>query len=346
MRFCYLLIFTIFLEIHAQRHPVTDYNDHFNCIETFQDDGTGNWVGSGSWGCCGYNALGERHCAPEAEWEKYEGKYRRCVKLGTNGFKEPEDLIGSGMDLCCNNSGGYSKYLNDCGACKSFYVWDFLSHEDMSTNTGVTLSEDWRTTYLAQDRDANDGYDNKVFPGGFVKGTLREFNDPNVCIYIPNAGGKVIEIKVESEGTGDRLCIGDLHDEATDRNNPGQNDACSDTTATTCFGDANVETTETNKPIGFPFYVFCDEGCEEGGGSGDVSLWLRARFSPETWLQGTYQADKNVEMWCEYVVRDYPEFDVYPSDLSVKTAPLVFEEPNSTTQLFTALTLLLFFIWY
>merc|ERR1712146_494291 len=41
-----------------------------------------------------------------------------------------------------------------------------------------------------------------------------------------------------SEESGDRLCIGDLQDESTDRNDPGQNDACSDTNVATCFGDA------------------------------------------------------------------------------------------------------------
>jgi len=344
MRFCYILIVTLFVANHAQRHPVTDYNDHFNCIETYTTDGT-NWTPSGQWDCCGYNGLGERHCSSETEWEKYEGKYRRCQSLPFTGedgtrYRTPEEMVGSGYDLCCDSG---NPYIDDCGKCKSFYIWDFLNQAQM--NATSTLAEDWRTEYTSQNLDENDGYDNKVFPGGFQKATLREFNDPNVCIYIPNAAGKVIELKVESEEAGDRLCIGDLHDESTDRNNPGQNDACSDTSVKTCFGDANVGSTENDK-IGYPFYIFCDEGCQEGGGSGDVSLWLRARFSDTTWLDGTYLATENVEMWCEYVVRDYPAFDVYPSDLSIQTPPLVFDDEDSTSQLLVALTLVLMFIWY
>merc|ERR1719436_1367333 len=134
-------------------------------------------------------------------------------------------------------------------------------------NAPSTLSQNWREEFLAQNLQDNDGFDNSVYPAGFQKATLREFNDPNVCVYIPNAAGKVIELKVESEEAGDRLCIGDLHDESTDRNNPGQNDACSDSAVKTCFGDATVEGSQSDK-IGYPFYIFCDEGCEEGGGSG------------------------------------------------------------------------------
>jgi len=326
---------------NAQRHPVTDYNDHFNCIETYSyNEGTDTWEKSGNWECCGYNGLGERHCADQSEWEKYEGKYRRCKSLPFNGYRTPEDMIGSGYDLCCDSG---EPYIDDCGKCKSFYIWDFISYDSM--NSSSTLAEDWRTAYTAQTLDNNNGYDNQVFPAGYQKATLREFNDPNVCIYVPNAAGKVIELKVESEEAGDRLCIGDLHDESTDRNNPGQNDACSDTTVSTCFGDANVDSTETDK-IGYPFYIFCDEGCEEGGGSGDVSLWLRARFSPKTWLEGTRSADDNVEMWCEYVVRDYPEYDVFPSDLSIKTPPLVFDDDDSASQLVFGLTLVLVSLWF
>lgn len=341
MRFCYLLIFTIFVAINAQRHPVSDYNDHFNCIETYEyDEQNDTWNKSGDWECCGYNGLGERHCADESEWEKYEGKYRRCKSLPFNGMRTPEDMIGSGYDLCCDSG---EPYINDCGKCKSFYIWDFTSHASM--DAASTLEENWRDEYTAQTLTNQDGYDNKVFPAGFQKATLREFNDPNICIYVPQAAGKTIEIKVESEEAGDRLCIGDLHDESTDRNNPGQNDACSDTNVSTCFGDANVDSTDIDK-VGYPFYIFCDEGCEEGGGSGDVSLWLRARFSPKTWLEGTYNANDNVEMWCEYVVRDYPEYDVFPSDLSVKTPPLVFPDEDSASQLLLVLTLVLVSLWY
>jgi len=323
MKFCYLLICAFFLAINHAPFPEEDFNDHFNCIERFTSAG----VSQGYW-CCGYNALGERHCSPESEWEKYEGKYRRCTKLGNN--VNPKTLIGTKMDLCCDSN----KWVNDCGKCKSFYVWDWESYAAM--NASSTFDVNWRKQYLDQGLTDSDGYDNSIFPGGFMKGTLREFNDPNVCIYIPDAAGRVIEIKVESEEAGDRLCIGDLHDEASDRNNPGQNDACSDTNVQTCFGDADT----TGSGVGFPFYIFCDEGCEEGGGSGDVPLWVRARFSEKSWTDPTrsdWDVTENVEMWCEYVNRDYPQYDVYPSDISPVVPPVLFQDDSASSLLLTIL---------
>jgi len=330
MNFCYLLIYTIFLAITNSVPDPEDFNDHFNCIEKFSG------TTSQGWECCGFNAIGERHCAPESEWEKYEGKYRRCKKLG-NGVS-PETLIGTGQDLCCNSN----KWVDDCGKCKSFYVWDFKDHAEMSA--AATFDETWRTQYLEQNLDSSNGYDNKIFPGGFIKGTLREFNDPNVCIYIPRAAGRIIEIKVESEEAGDRLCIGDLHDESTDRNNPGQNDACSDSNVETCFGDADVS---GDKDIGRAFYIFCDEGCEEGGGSGDVPIWLRARFSEKSWMDSDrkdWDVTENVEMWCEYVIRDYPEFDVYPTDIAPEGNILTFEDDSASTLLLSFIFSLLLLV--
>jgi len=340
MKFCYLLICTFFLAITNSVPDESEFNDHFNCVEAFEKNNSGDYVSAG-WECCGFNGLGEKHCAPWAEWEKYEGKYRRCKTLpfsadGTS-YTKPEDMIGSGFDLCCDNG----NWVDDCGKCKSFYVWDFLTHDTM--DTAATFETSWREDYLNQGLSNSDGYDNKVYPGGYIKGTLQEFNDPNVCIYIPKAAGKMIEIKVESEEAGERLCIGDLHDESTDRNNPGQNDACSDTHVQTCFGDAD---TTNDDVLGFAFYIFCDEGCQEGGGSGTVPLWLRARFSPSSWMdrgeEGNKLATENVEMWCEYVVRDYPAYDVYPSDISLVVAELNFTEDSASQILLTfVLSLLL-----
>jgi len=218
-----------------------------------------------------------------------------------------------------------------------------------------TLSTDWRQDYLDQNLSKQQGYDNQVFPAGFQKGTLREFNDPAVCVFIPHSAAKVIEVKVEAD-KGDRICIGDVHDETVDRNNPGQNDACGTANVKTCFGDANVEAVNvvaggeetTQKPTehGFAFYLFCDEECTEGGGSGDVSLWFRARFSKTSWLAGTYKATENVEMWCDYVIRDYPEYDVYPSDLSLTVDAIWTEEDDSVLNLFATLFLVLLVLFY
>jgi len=333
MKFCYLLICVTFLAITNSSPDATDFNDHFNCVNKYEkviENGVEKDKAIG-WECCGYNGLGERHCAAYDQWEKFQGKYRICKKLPFTTddgvrIEYPSQMIGLGVDLCCDDG----NYVNDCGKCHSFYVWDFLTHDGHDAMVDkATFDDNWREQYLDQNLDNSNGYDNAIFPGGFVKGTLREFNDPNVCIYIPQAAGKVIEIKVESEEAGDRLCIGDLHDEESDRNNPGQNNACGDTNVETCFGDA--DTSNDSGEYGFPFYIFCDEGCEEGGGSGDVSLWFRARFSPTSWMKGTYLASENVEMWCDYVIRDYPDYDVYPSDIT-KVVPVVTFDDNSASQ--------------
>lgn len=334
MKFCYLLISVAFLTITNSNPDVTDFNDHFNCVEKYENGASQGWE------CCGYNGLGERHCAPYNEWQKYQGKYRRCKSLpfnwpGKGTIRKPSEMIGLGIDLCCDDG----TYVNDCGKCNVFYIWDFLTHESMVEK--ATFETDWRETYLDQNLDSSNGYDNAVYPGGFVKGTLREFNDPNVCVFIPKAAGAMIEIKVESEESGDRLCIGDLHDEESDRNNPGQNNSCGDTNVETCFGDA--ETSTDNDEYGVAFYIFCDEGCEEGGGSGDVPLWFRARFSPKekSWMKGTYDAEDNVEMWCEYIIRDYPEFDVWPSEITPIVKEVTFDDSSASQLLLQVLFSLL-----
>lgn len=332
MNFYYFLTLSLLFLVNAQKFPVDSYNDHFNCI---------NVQGSG-WQCCGYNALGEWHCAGQNDaWEEYEGTHRRCVKDWTGQYKKPSDLIGEKIDMCCDAP----PYVNDCGKCKQFYVWPFKDYKAM--NASATLDTDWRDQYLDQALTDEDGYDNEIFPAGFQRGTLREFNDPNVCVYVPYAAGKVIEIKVESEQYGDRLCIGDVHDETTNRNNPGQNDACGNTNVKTCFGDANLDGVgdDSIDELGFAFYLFCDEGCQEGGGSGDVPLWFRSRNSPTSWLNGTYDAGANVEMWCEYVVRDYPEYDVYPADVSIVVKP-VTQPPDDSVARVSAVLFVLLGLWF
>lgn len=320
--------------LNGQIHPVEDYDDHFNCIRQSNNN---------RWMCCGYNAIGERHCDYEEAWEKYESKYRRCVKVFGNGqtYQNPSDLVGEDIDMCCDAhyaGNEEDSFVHNCGKCHQFYVWNFGTSDEMEAAS--TLDLNWRDDFIAQNLVDTDGYDNNVFPAGFQKGTLREFNDPNVCVYVPWAAGKVIEIKVESEEYGDRLCIGDVHDETTDRNDPGQNDACGNTMVKTCFGDANLDGVNgEGTEYGFPFYIFCDEACEEGGGSGDVPLWFRARFSPTSWLEGTYNAEKNVEMWCEYVVRDYPLYDQYPSEVSTLVDPILREDEDSSSYLVVFLAL-------
>lgn len=344
MTFIYLLLSFVLTTVSQNIDP-SEYNDHFNCIDDVE---TG-------WTCCGYNALGERHCEAEDRWEAFEGKYRRCVtEFGPGAqqyhgtrYDHPSDLVGQNVDMCCdahyvdNTGQRWPNYAPNCGVCKQFFVWPWNDVDGMVAAS--TTEQTWRDDFVNQVRSDRDGYDNQIYPGGFQQATLREFNDPNVCVYIPEAGGKLIEIKVESDEYGDRLCIGDVHDEETERNDPGQNDACGPTQVKTCFGDAykTDDTPEEAKRDGFSFYIFCDQACKEGGGSGDVPLWVRARNSVRSWdVDPEDQADSatnNPEMWCEYVIRDYPEWDVYPSDLSIAVDAVVQPDQDSSMSVKTVL---------
>merc|ERR1712156_1372149 len=81
---------------------------------------------------------------------------------------------------------------------------------DTSVQT-VTMSKTWREDFLAEESAPNEvdgvqlppyAYGNPISPAGFMKATLREFNDPPVCVYAPNVAGRVIELKVEPEESG------------------------------------------------------------------------------------------------------------------------------------------------
>jgi len=277
--------------------------------------------------CCGIVANGERHCGDITEWNEYQGSYRRC----SNSLATAQS---QGMDLCCESS-----EIENCGVCKSFFVWEFESYEDFENSDKVTTDNlDWRTDYLDQDLSDQDAYDNNIYPGGFAHGTLKEFNEPPLCVFIPGAAGRVIEIKVEPDEQGDRLCVGDLQDDINGRNDPGQITTCDDVRLNTCFPDGSINPTKD----GFPFYIFCDESCEEGG---DVMLWFRARYSEQAWTGDNNDVLNNVEMWCEYVLRDYPEYDVYPSDITPPADPNLGDGGDSAAALvlffvFTSLVLL------
>lgn len=300
-----------------------DVNHHSATFDCFEDSTSGQTT------CCGIVANGERHCANANEWDEYQGSYRRCVNDLNTARNDPE-----GMDLCCESS-----EIENCGVCKSFFIWEFETYQDFEDSDKVTTENlSWREDYLDQNLDDRNAYDNLIYPGGFAHGTLKEFNEPPLCVFIPGAAGRVIEIKVEPDEQGDRLCVADLQDDINGRNDPGQITTCDDVRLNTCFPDGSVNPDKT----GFPFYIFCDESCEEGG---DVMLWFRARYSAEAWTDNNNDVLTNVEMWCDYVLRDYPEYDVYPSDITPPADPILGDGRNSAATLvlfsiFTSLVLL------
>jgi len=173
-----------------------------------------------------------------------------------------------------------------------------------STNTAagkVFLQNDWRDLYYGQPKrtvqyDGENGpedvdypeyaYDNLIHPAGFARATLREFNDPPVCVYVPNVGGRVIEVRVEPEESGSQVCVDDLHEDSLERNAPGVTQACDDSRLQTCFPDANT----SEDASGFAFLISCAESCADS----DLDLWFRVRASINRWVDsGKVTKDAN-----------------------------------------------------
>jgi len=179
--------------------------------------------------------------------------------------------------------------------------------DSSNTDAGkIFLQNDWRDLYYAQTpRQIGTGanaidypdyaYDNLIHPAGFARATLREFNDPPVCVYVPNVAGRVIEVKVEPEESGSQVCVDDLHEDSLERNTPGVTQACDDSRLQTCFPDANT----AEEQGGFAFLISCAESCADS----DLDLWFRVRSSVNRWIDngdenGSDNTEVSTEMWC------------------------------------------------
>jgi len=361
------------------------FSDKFSCFQDKNDvykEFNEKFYGSNTdkWYCCGYMANGIRQCDKMIKWRRIgDSDFVLCDNsvadaVRTKNGNTPELR----RDLCCNNN-----EFTDCGLCKSFAVWDYtiddtsvsptvkahggdviLERElaDTSDQT-VTMSKTWREDFLAKESAPieMDGvelppyaYGNPISPAGFMKATLREFNDPPVCVYAPNVAGRVIELKVEPEESGSNVCVDDLNEDSLERNEPGMTQACDDSRLRTCFPDAALSESQDRK--GFPFLISCSESCADG----DVDLWYRVRASINKWTEsgdpdkGTTDTEVNTEMWCmwgigdmrlknetdgsmipfdfpanfenevkEYLDGDFKKWDIYPSDLTPDEPPVV-----------------------
>jgi len=325
--------------------------------------------------CCGYMANGLKQCDRFSEWSIVSGTHFSLCK--TDPDEAVQTTLNNGRpqlrrDLCCAND-----HFNDCTLCKSFMVWDFTHGSDNVhggddtleaelANGVVTLDNGWRTEYLANDNQrphfsytGQDGttysgryndyaYYNQVFPAGYARGKLREFNDPPICVYAPNTAGRVIEIKVEPDETGNNICVDDLHEDSLERNAPGVTQACDKERLRMCIPDASTETSVAQ--MGFAFVISCSESCADS----DVDLWFRLRSSVNKWTdagdydKGTDRTELNTEMWCMWGVQDmrtesdngemefdlktvmgvevdgdFSKWDVWPSDLTPPSEPRV-----------------------
>jgi len=208
-----------------------------------------------------------------------------------------------------------------CQNATDRHVWEEVDEESWY----------WGTDYnqLVAAGDSDDSEDD-IFPAGFRPYTLHEFNEPPVCMRVPNSGDKKVEILIETTVEDAHICIHDASDIGFANNDVGNVDTCGMGLLYACFTAAEAEDTnedDANEYEDFSFYVYCKESCE----ASDVGLWLRVRTSNQTWEAGKTGVADDLEMWCEMekgtVLNDANgtehHYFTYPEDL-IADEPLVF----------------------
>jgi len=185
------------------------------------------------------------------------------------------------------------------------YVWEDVPIEEWY----------WHANY--SDVIAQGNENTTIYPAGFRPYILYQFNEPPICITVPESGDKKVEILIQSEVEDTRICIHDASDIGFANNDVGNVDTCGMGKIYACFTAAETENGETYDD--FSFYVYCKESCE----TDDVDLWLRVRTSEQTWEVGKTGVGDDLEMWCEMekgtLVNDSSTEDhyyfTYPEDL-------------------------------
>jgi len=160
-----------------------------------------------------------------------------------------------------------------------------------------------------------------VYPVGFRQYTLKEFNEPPVCIHVPNSKDKKVEILIESDSANANICVNDASDLGVGTNNVGMVSTCGRGQFYACFTAAVAEDPDGNaEGQNFSFFIHCEESCE----ASDVDLLVRVRTSEQSWTEGKSGVESDLEMWCEMeksteVYDSNGEvlglFNTYPSEL-------------------------------
>jgi len=215
--------------------------------------------------------------------------------------------------------------LLSLGGLASAKISELQKHCPMTYTNWTEVPEDdwyWKSDWAAQLADGKTKY-----PVGFRQYTLKEFNEPPICLHVPGSGDKKVEILIESESADASICIHDASDLGYANNDVGNVATCGKGQLYSCFTAAeaaqvNNETQETTHLEDFSFYVYCEESCE----ASDVNLWIRIRTSEQTWDIGKSGVEDDLEMWCEMekgtLLQDSNDEDIpgqyyftYPSEL-------------------------------
>lgn len=172
-----------------------------------------------------------------------------------------------------------TQLMNLCG--DGYDSWSDVSPSEW------TYDEDW-----AEQRAAGDG-DNDIFPAGFKPFMLGRYNDPPVCLFVPQSRNKKVEILIESPMENANLCITDggyAVAGGISNNNVGSVSVCGTGKVYACFTAAVTDSAQN-----FGFVVSCKEGCEDM----DIELWVRVRKSDQNWDTGKTGVADDLEHWCE-----------------------------------------------
>lgn len=185
------------------------------------------------------------------------------------------------------------------GALASAKISELLKHCPTTyTNWTAEPEDNW---YWESDWANRVSNGESVYPVGFKQYTLAEFNEPPICIHVPNSGDKKVEILIESEQTDASICIHDASDPGYSNNDVGNVATCGKGQLYSCFTAAEVsQVDDAQQTIAgtledFSFYIYCQESCE----ASDVNLWIRIRQSEQTWDVGKTGVEDDLEMWCE-----------------------------------------------
>jgi len=132
-----------------------------------------------------------------------------------------------------------------------------------------------------------------IYPAGFQSFSLREFNQPPLCIHVPQSSDKKVEVMVETEMNDSRICIMDGRDMGVYTNDVGNVRTCDNGKLYSCFTAATRRKDSDIKD--FFFYISCEGSCE----ASDVDVWIRLRKSERSWDEGKKDWESDIEYWCE-----------------------------------------------
>jgi len=205
--------------------------------------------------------------------------YKRCgwpyqmtcndaTNCATSNVKD--DLTDAGYDLTDENCYGQETLSDTCS-----WPTNVMSNEDTPI---------WKTYTLIN-----------IYPAGFRSYSLREFNEPPLCIHVPSSSDKKVEVMIETEMNDSRICVTDGRDMGVFNNDVGNVRTCDNGQLYSCFTAANTKARTGGAKDDFFFYISCEGSCE----ASDVDLWIRMRVSDRDWNAGKQNWSEDIEYWCE-----------------------------------------------